>query len=470
VSRAWALVLLALLMPGSALSDSSNLEGGAFIAHHPPGLQYTSGQDWCARYFQEFAIDSCSQQNNRIDLDGNDGEESVWFVLAAWDEEKEWCGTEFGFADYDSTIYVFDQWGPCPSSALAIPTPGWPGPDEGIALSLPDMTWMGNLVPVFWFAGYAYDQGTIPLAANPASGFGGTANCATPPQAWPATSFGAMGIFQDGTYACPEVLDGGGGLDGGMQPDGAEGYGGYEPDGGSGPSFPETECIHYEDYMRWIGNVVPGTCYDVAIAGDYAFVASGLNGLQVVNIANPGAPTVEVGADTPGEAYAIALSGNYAYVADRPWYQVGPSLQIVNVSDPENPSVVGDGLAMPGDPRDVVVYGDYAFVVINTPSPSVQVVDVTVKTDPEVVAVVELSAPWGAAVSDDGVYLYVADNLQGLRVIDVSNRLSPQIVATADTPGYAHGVALSGSYAYGNDVGLASETGGQRPVLYEPSL
>jgi hypothetical protein len=167
-------------------------------------------EDYCERYFQDFAIDSCSEQSNRIDLDGNQGQTSVWYVLAAWGEEKEWCGAEFGFADYDSTIYLFQQWGPCPSSALAIPTPGWPGPEEGIALSLPDTTWAGNFVPVYFFAGYAYEQGTIPLAANPASDFGGTANCAMPPQDWAAAVFGAMGIFEDGTAVCPGELDAGG--------------------------------------------------------------------------------------------------------------------------------------------------------------------------------------------------------------------------------------------------------------------
>jgi gingipain R len=247
MSRAWVLILLLLLTPGLAFSDSSNLEGGVFIAHHPPGLQFSAGQDYCQRYFQDFAIDSCSEQNNRIDLDGNQGQTSVWYVLAAWGEEKEWCGAEFGFAAFDSTIYGFTQWGPCfPGGAndgLQLATTGWPGPNAGVSLSISSTPWSGNFVPIYWFMGYSYYQGEIPLAVNPGSAFGGTANCETPPQSWDATAFGGMGIFQEGTYACPEGLDGGGGgLDGGMQPDGAGGYGGYEPDG-EGQEFGEPEWV-----------------------------------------------------------------------------------------------------------------------------------------------------------------------------------------------------------------------------------
>jgi hypothetical protein len=176
----------------------------------------------CQRWFQDSAIDSCSEQNDRIDLDGNQGQTSVWYVLAAWEEEKE---------------------GPCfpdgSGDGLQIPTTGWPGPNAGVSLSIPGTPWSGNFVPVYWFMGYSNYQGEIPLAANPASEFGGTANCETPPQSWAASAFGAMGIFQDGTTACPGGLDYGGGPDGGTQPDG---YGAYEPEEDDG-EFGEPEWI-----------------------------------------------------------------------------------------------------------------------------------------------------------------------------------------------------------------------------------
>jgi hypothetical protein len=54
----------------------------------------------------------------------------------------------------------------------------------------------------------------------------------------------------------------------------------------------------------------------VAVAGNYAYVADGLAGLQVIDVSNP-ANCVRVGGhDTSGAAYDVEISGNYAYVAD----------------------------------------------------------------------------------------------------------------------------------------------------------
>ena len=52
----------------------------------------------------------------------------------------------------------------------------------------------------------------------------------------------------------------------------------------------------------------------------------------------------------------------------------------------------------------------------------------------------------GVAVS--GPYAYVADGGAGLRVIDISDPAHPTGVGFYDTPGWAYGVAVSGTYAY----------------------
>lgn len=202
-----ALTLLGLIGQGVA-ADPANLSQGVFIAHHPPGLQYSQGQDWCQRYIDDFAIDSCDLQNTRIDLDGNSGDSSVWYVLAAWAESKQWCGTEFGFGNFDVNSYYFVNWEACfPQNGLEISTNDWPGPSEGVALTVTGLAWSGNLVPVYYFAGYAYYQDVIPLAADPSTGFAGTATCGEGPGVWPAVDLGSMGLFTDGTYVCPPNVE-----------------------------------------------------------------------------------------------------------------------------------------------------------------------------------------------------------------------------------------------------------------------
>ncbi len=191
------------LAAGIAHADPSDLEGGVFIAHHPAVLQYTSPappEGWCQHYLDNFAINDCQGQVNRIDT----GDGVVWFVLCAWAESKEWCGTEFGFGDYDAEAFLFTGHGPCfPEAGLEIPMATWPGPNAGTSIVICGSPWSGNMVPVYFFAGYAYSTTVIGVGANPNTGRGGTGNCIAPPQVWPAATFGAMGLFTDGVFSCP---------------------------------------------------------------------------------------------------------------------------------------------------------------------------------------------------------------------------------------------------------------------------
>ena len=74
-----------------------------------------------------------------------------------------------------------------------------------------------------------------------------------------------------------------------------------------------------------------GCCY----SGNYAYVADSFNGLAIVNISNPTAPALAGSYDTVGHVEDVAIVGNYAYVAD------GIGLVILNISDPTTPTLAG---------------------------------------------------------------------------------------------------------------------------------
>ncbi|MCK4303256.1 MAG: hypothetical protein KAY24_03365 [Candidatus Eisenbacteria sp.] len=214
-------ILIALvtvgLAAGIAHADPSNLESGVFIAHYPALLEFSSNpppEGWCQHYLDSYAITACEDQVNRIDTQGG----VVWFVLAAWSESKEWCAVEFGLGSYDAAAFLITDHGACfPEAGLELPSDNWPGPNEGTAITVTGDPWLGNLQPVYYFSGYAYSAGVIPLAVDPGANFGGTANCENPPLAWDVAAFGAMGMFTDGIYACPQ-----GGIPGGHSPGGNE--------------------------------------------------------------------------------------------------------------------------------------------------------------------------------------------------------------------------------------------------------
>ncbi len=183
----------------------------------------------------------------------------------------------------------------------------------------------------------------------------------------------------------------------------------------------------------------PGNSRAVAVSGNYAYLADdAVGGLQIIDISNPAAPSLAASYDTPGSAYGVAVAGDYAYVADY------DSLYVVNISDPTVPTRAGS-YGTPGNARDVTISGDLAFVTDD--AQGLQILDITIPEAPTLTGSYDTpNLARETAVSGD--YAYVADYGSGLQVIHISDPSVPVRVGTYDTPGGAYGVAISGDYAY----------------------
>ena len=184
-----------------------------------------------------------------------------------------------------------------------------------------------------------------------------------------------------------------------------------------------------------------GSAWDVAVAGSYAFVADGENGLAVIDISDPLSPEVKSYTDTTGSAKGVAVADCYAFVA------AGSSgLAVIDISDPLSPEV--KTYAYTEYANDVAVAGSYAFVAVGFSG--LAVIDISNPLSPVRKTDASTSGcALGVAVA--GGYAFVADEESGLAVIDISNPLSPVIKTYADTSGDAYGVAVAGSYAFVTD-------------------
>ncbi len=239
-----------------------------------------------------------------------------------------------------------------------------------------------------------------------------------------------------------------------------------------------------------------GLVSDVDVAPDdtYAYVAAG-DGLHVVDVSNPISPTEVALHATPDRAKAVAVSGGYVYVSDSDRYlrvidvsnplsptetgacfmirgadrlvvsgthayaAAGYSLYIVDVSDPASPTEIGAFYPQNGSPDpvyDVAVFKlsgkTYAYLVSKR---GLWVVDVSNPITPTEVSFYEIYgsaksvtvAPGVGALADPGdpaghTYAYVADQDQGLRVIDVSNPADLIEVSFYDPTDFAYDVDL----------------------------
>jgi hypothetical protein len=109
--------------------------------------------------------------------------------------------------------------------------------------------------------------------------------------------------------------------------------------------------------LKFIGSLdTPGSARGITAKGNYAYVADGWKGLQIIDISDPSSPKEVGNLDTPGWAYGITAKGNYAYVAD-----AGGGLRIIDISDPSFPKEVGS-LDTPGEVQDITVVDNYVYL------------------------------------------------------------------------------------------------------------
>ena len=86
----------------------------------------------------------------------------------------------------------------------------------------------------------------------------------------------------------------------------------------------------------WLVRHLDHRLLGVVVSGNYAYVAAGSAGLQIVDVTNKSTPSVVASIDTRGNANDVVISGTLAFVAD------GTSgLQIIRVQNPLTPALAG---------------------------------------------------------------------------------------------------------------------------------
>jgi len=185
---------------------------------------------------------------------------------------------------------------------------------------------------------------------------------------------------------------------------------------------------------------IPGFANGVAVSGQYAFVASGAAGLQVVDVSSDRmSPTIVTSLSLPGNANDITIAGHIAYVAAG-----SEGLQAVDITSPTAPVLVGS-LSTGGTALDINVRGTTAYVANET---SLFLANVANPASISAISTLPLSGLiQGVDVDTQRNLAVVAAGAAGVYVVDLSNPSSP-IVLGATSTGDAHDVAIRGNYAF----------------------
>ncbi len=225
---------------------------------------------------------------------------------------------------------------------------------------------------------------------------------------------------------------------------------------------------HLERALTWNEDGVLDGARHVEMGGHYAYVSAD-RGLVVLDLSEPLSPRVASVLPLP-DARASALQFRYLFVVD------ADGLKVVDVTHPDDPTMVTANTVELADARNVFVSRTYAYVAAG--GDGLVIVDVT---RPEAMQVHQRFTADGAvsdardvvvASTNASLFAYVADGAGGLKVVQLTSPDSqpkfygfspeprPELVAsfTTDEP------ALALSRPLERDRG-ADETGGQVAVF-----
>ncbi len=185
--------------------------------------------------------------------------------------------------------------------------------------------------------------------------------------------------------------------------------------------------------------VAPDYVESVAASGNYIYIANGYSGLSILSISNPSMPVLTGTCGTGDYARNIDISGNYAYVTDDT-----NGLVIIDITNPSAPTAVSN-YSIDGYIDGIAVSNNYAYITGNN---GLYILDVTVPSSPKLVGNYDAEGAYGVAVS--GSYAYVADSYNSnLLILDITDPTLPILTGTFDIEGdYSYEVTISDNYAY----------------------
>jgi hypothetical protein len=188
-------------------------------------------------------------------------------------------------------------------------------------------------------------------------------------------------------------------------------------------------------------------CFGVAVDGNYAFGAFGVSGLASFDVSDPASPLPisQYGTDVSGD---VVVDGTHAFVAADV-----SGFWIVDISDPGNMTLTGSATYGTGSVRDIAVSGDHAYVGNN--EVGVLCYDVSDLSNPVPVDTYPLGSCYGIEAAGNVIYT-IDSAASSFQALEAASRVRPPVLAGSyDTPVLAYNVTLHGDLAY-----VADEIGG----------
>lgn len=182
-----------------------------------------------------------------------------------------------------------------------------------------------------------------------------------------------------------------------------------------------------------IGAVAPTTpgCGALVLEDDIAYIACNPSGLFIVDVSDPANPQTLSSGLISGGMFSIAFLKNHVYLAD----SSSASIIIFDVADPRNPQQVGvfEAAAIPSQVGVMIDAVDRCGdnLCLAVPNHGFVILDISEPANPKILG--DVTQFWPSGVISDGQFAYLLDDMEGLRVFDISNPAQPQQVGIMAT-------------------------------------
>ncbi|HNH06146.1 MAG TPA: hypothetical protein PLF18_15475 [Anaerolineales bacterium] len=199
---------------------------------------------------------------------------------------------------------------------------------------------------------------------------------------------------------------------------------------GSGPEFAILD-VKDPAKPKIIGyTLLPEKVADIYIDGKYAYVATGVSGLRIIDISNPLAP-IETGSYTTSVPISeVIVSKGYAYLplsmcnsGSFGSRTCADAIQIIDVSNSSNPVQIScdktiDSLA------SIAIFENYAYISSSSAKgDKIVVMDISQPTQAKQINAYDTSYAGNIAVTGD--YIYTSTGYAWFQVLDISDRNNP---------------------------------------------
>lgn len=182
---------------------------------------------------------------------------------------------------------------------------------------------------------------------------------------------------------------------------------------------------------------------DVCLVDSLAYVAADYYGLKIYDVSDPYSIVLLGGLNTPGYTECVTAAGNIAFLGDQNLQGIPPQniggLQLIDVSDPQNPVLLG---SLDGPfPYSIAVSGTLAIEA----GIGVSFIDTYYPEFPIILSSVP-GVAYSVTVSDGVAYL--AGGGLGMSAIEFSDPQNPSQIGVYAAPGNTMDVQVIGNVAY----------------------